>query len=252
MRNAGVRAHSGGAVAGRHRVRRGLTAAIAGLVLAAVLAACTRAPIDITAQAGFDEITLSWVPAPQQFCPHIDGYAVFEGTSPGAEDYGAPLVDVPTDGGPITTTNTWYTVQDLTYGRTYYFTIRTVGDFWAFSYYRDRSCYEQTSYEVAATVDGTRDYAACWYDQLCVTTLALPQGEAYEPYGTVLGAEGGVAPYSWSFVGGDLPGSVTLGPDGSLAGTLGPPGRYRFEVEVTDSATPTADTAVAYLTIFVR
>jgi len=58
----------------------------------------------------------------------------------------------------------------------------------------------------------------------------------------------GVPPYTWSLIGGRLPGSVMLEPDGLLTGILGGQGLYVFYVQVEDS---TGNTAGEELTIYV-
>lgn len=57
-------------------------------------------------------------------------------------------------------------------------------------------------------------------------------------YNQQLAAEGGVAPYSWRVVGGDLPPGLSLGSDGVLGGTPSAPGEYRFVITIADSGRP--------------
>jgi hypothetical protein len=208
--------------------------------LAAVLAACSRPPTALSAQPGDEEITLSWQPVFQPFCPNVDGYAIYEGTTPGGENLSSPISPEWTRGGWITTTATTYDVDGLTDGVTYYFTIRTVGD------YGWRACHGPTSQEISATAGETTTYTSCWSHQLCVTTYTLPPGGTDEPYGVSLEAQNGHLPYDWTLIGGTLPGTVVLEPDGQLIGDLGAPGDYSFEVQVTDSA---LHSATAWLTI---
>lgn len=60
----------------------------------------------------------------------------------------------------------------------------------------------------------------------------------YDP--VALAATGGVSPYSWSISAGTLPGGLTLGGDGNIAGTPTSAGTFRFTVQVADSAGGTA------------
>ena len=91
---------------------------------------------------------------------------------------------------------------------------------------------------------------------LTVTTTSgsLPQGTVNTSYSaTQLNASGGFQPYtSWVVVTpgtGTLPPGLSLSSSGQIAGTPTTAGTYPFTVQVTDSATPTANTAQANLSI---
>jgi hypothetical protein len=79
--------------------------------------------------------------------------------------------------------------------------------------------------------------------QLQITTTSLPNGTAATGYGTLLQAKGGIPPYTWSLVSGQLPAGLTLATESDNTGFIsGNPilaGTTTFSVEVTDSdATP--------------
>ena len=81
---------------------------------------------------------------------------------------------------------------------------------------------------------------------LAVTTTSLPDGTVGVAYAAQLQATGGVPPYTWQLLSGNLPANLTLNSDGSITSTPTPttPGvDNTFTVQVTDSATPTANTA---------
>jgi hypothetical protein len=52
-----------------------------------------------------------------------------------------------------------------------------------------------------------------------ITTAELPLGIADEPYEAVLTVSGGVGPYTWSRVGGQLPPGLSLSSAGVISGT---------------------------------
>jgi hypothetical protein len=55
------------------------------------------------------------------------------------------------------------------------------------------------------------------------------------PYALTLGATGGTAPYTWSIVGGELPGGLVLNPQtGAVSGTTNPAGPFTFTVQAQD------------------
>ncbi len=72
---------------------------------------------------------------------------------------------------------------------------------------------------------------------LFITTLSLPSGMIGIDYPEqVLGANGGVAPYTWSISKGALPSPMTLSMVGDLTGTPGAMGSFPLVVTVTDKA----------------
>jgi len=88
---------------------------------------------------------------------------------------------------------------------------------------------------------------------LKVTTTSLPNGVTGNSYSATLQASGGITPYSWQLTSGSLPTGLTLNSNGTITGTpaQGAVGTFNFSVKVTDSETPTAQTASASLSIFV-
>ena len=66
-------------------------------------------------------------------------------------------------------------------------------------------------------------------------------GEVGVAYGAVaLSASGGIAPYTWTVSTGALPGGLTLGPNGSVAGTPTSAGSFSFTFQVADAGNSTA------------
>jgi hypothetical protein len=86
---------------------------------------------------------------------------------------------------------------------------------------------------------------------LVVTTASLPNGTVGAGYSALLGATGGLAPYSWNLVSGALPGGLSLNPSsGAVSGTPTGAGTASFTVQVTDGQSP-ADVATRALQITV-
>ena len=69
---------------------------------------------------------------------------------------------------------------------------------------------------------------------------------------SALSASGGTVPYNWSLVGGTLPAGMSVAPDGTISGIPTTSGSQTFEVEVTDSAVPTPQTATEQVTVSVE
>jgi len=79
---------------------------------------------------------------------------------------------------------------------------------------------------------------------LTITTTSLPDGTVGVAYSAQLQATGGVPPYTWNLKSGTLPAPLVVNPNGTITGTPTTPGvSNAFTVQVTDSATPTANTA---------
>lgn len=85
---------------------------------------------------------------------------------------------------------------------------------------------------------------------LAVTTTSLPGGIINNAYSQVLGASGGTTPYTWSITAGSLPTGLILSGN-TISGTPTSTGTFNFTVKVTDSTTPTAQTATQALSIVV-
>ena len=69
---------------------------------------------------------------------------------------------------------------------------------------------------------------------LSITTAGLASVKNGASYIQSLAATGGMAPYSWTKVAGDLPPGITLSSTGILSGTAGGVGPYEFIAQVTD------------------
>ncbi len=89
---------------------------------------------------------------------------------------------------------------------------------------------------------------------LAVTsTGALASGVLHQSYSTTLTATGGVASYTWSITSGTLPTGLSLNTGtGVISGTPTILGTKNFTIKVTDSETPTAQTATANVNISIN
>ncbi|TDU70794.1 putative Ig domain-containing protein [Prosthecobacter fusiformis] len=79
---------------------------------------------------------------------------------------------------------------------------------------------------------------------MTVAPASLPAGTGGTFYSQTLTATGGVGPYTWSVLGGNLPSGVTLSSGGVLSGTpsVSSFGSYTFNVRITDSRACVQDT----------
>lgn len=73
---------------------------------------------------------------------------------------------------------------------------------------------------------------------LAITEDTLPALDAGIDVHIVLHAKGGIPPYRWTLVSGDLPDGIRLTPDGILEGRSTKIGVFAFTVNVEDSARP--------------
>lgn len=96
----------------------------------------------------------------------------------------------------------------------------------------------------SASVTATRTYVLHVVDPLGVATDALPPATVGVNYSQYLQATGGVAPFTWTLVGGNLPPGFSLGTDGLVAGVASAPGTYQFTATVTDGETSSAQRQV--------
>jgi hypothetical protein len=74
--------------------------------------------------------------------------------------------------------------------------------------------------------------------QLAVDAIDLPKATPHHPYKFQFPAHGGIPPVAWTLAAGSLPTGMKLGSDGTLAGTPGSVGNFRFTVSVSDSSRP--------------
>ena len=88
---------------------------------------------------------------------------------------------------------------------------------------------------------------------LAVSTTSLPAGMFGVAYSTTLMATGGVGTYSWSVTAGSLPPALSLNASsGLISGTPTVSGTVTFTVQVSDSSTPTPQTAPKMLSILIN
>jgi hypothetical protein len=88
---------------------------------------------------------------------------------------------------------------------------------------------------------------------LAVISTSLPNGVLSEAYTATVAATGGTPPYSFSISGGTFPTWGTLDPStGAITGTPDATGTSPFTVMVTDSSTPTAQTATRALNLTIN
>jgi len=87
---------------------------------------------------------------------------------------------------------------------------------------------------------------------LTITTTTLPQGTVGISYSTTLQATGGTLPYTWSLnPGSSLPPGLTLSPSGTLSGIPTLANLFSFTVQVTDSSSPTPQSATKVLNLII-
>ena len=87
---------------------------------------------------------------------------------------------------------------------------------------------------------------------LVITTGELALAQVGHAYAQKLSADMGAAPLHWSISAGTLPGGLSLNAGtGAITGTPSQAGTSTFTVKVTDSATPTAQTATSSFTLTV-
>jgi len=85
--------------------------------------------------------------------------------------------------------------------------------------------------------------------QFAILTVSLPAATANVAYSATLSAQGGVAPYVWSLLSGNLPAGMSFDPStGTIAGTAATNGSSSFVVRLTDGAN---NSAVRSLTLTV-
>ncbi len=82
-----------------------------------------------------------------------------------------------------------------------------------------------------------------------INTTNLPSGTVQTTYSATLAASGGTSPYTWKVVSGQLPAGLSLSKAGTISGTPTAAGQSNFSAQVTDSTSPTAETATQSLGI---
>jgi hypothetical protein len=86
---------------------------------------------------------------------------------------------------------------------------------------------------------------------MVISTTSLEDATIGSFYSQNLSISGGRPGYLWSMVSGSLPPQMSLSTTGTIAGTPGTLGTFTFKVQVTDSSSPTPQTASATLSITV-
>jgi hypothetical protein len=76
-----------------------------------------------------------------------------------------------------------------------------------------------------------------------ITTTQLPSAQVGASYAASLSASGGTPPYSWTISSGSLPPGLSLSASGGIAGVPESLGTYSFDATVTDSSSPTRQSA---------
>ena len=103
----------------------------------------------------------------------------------------------------------------------------------------------------AVPVTASATFSLTVESELMVTSISLPSGTEGVPYTANLQAAGGVPPYTWSLLSGELPSGFNLSQAGVISGTPGSNGTSMFSVQVTDSES-SAQTGIAQLQITVN
>jgi hypothetical protein len=80
--------------------------------------------------------------------------------------------------------------------------------------------------------------AAGGTEPLGISNARLPKAALRSPYHFQMQAIGGLPPYTWQVVEGELPPGITLFPDGTLDGMPTSVGDYEITVKVTDGGKP--------------
>jgi hypothetical protein len=138
-----------------------------------------------------------------------------------------------------------------------------------FTFNLDTDVFCAGSYTFTLTLDSTQSQTTTSSLQLHIdigdtdstphiTTLSVPDATVDASYNVPLTEEGGVGTVTWSIASGSLPPNITLSSGGTLSGIpiVPPPGQldwtipiaYNFTVQVTDSATPAANTGMEAFT----
>ena len=100
----------------------------------------------------------------------------------------------------------------------------------------------------AFTYQGTSNSSGS--STLCTPNLVLPVGNPSVPYYAGLTCSGGTPPYTWSIVSGTLPSGLTFNPStGLISGTPTQAAAVSLTAQVTDSSSPTAQTAQVAVTL---
>jgi hypothetical protein len=105
----------------------------------------------------------------------------------------------------------------------------------------------------AAGVNNPLEFALKNVTGLVITTTTLPAGTFALNYSQTLTSQNGTGPYNWTVSTGTLPTNLTLNPlTGVLSGLANQAGTFNFTVKLTDSSTPTPQTATQALVLVIN
>lgn len=79
-----------------------------------------------------------------------------------------------------------------------------------------------------------------------LSTTSIPNGMVGLPYQITIGATGGLAPYTFGVLSGNLPAGLTLSTGGVISGTPTTTGTSNFTVQVLDAETPAVTATQSY------
>ena len=88
------------------------------------------------------------------------------------------------------------------------------------------------------SLSSTRSFTLRTAAAVAVQTTTLPNASTGTLYNQTLTATGGLAPYTWSLVGGSLPAGLSLSASGVVGGTPTAAGTSTFTVRATDAGSP--------------
>lgn len=95
--------------------------------------------------------------------------------------------------------------------------------------------FEIDLFEDGEKVDSRAFSIAVEAQELEILTQTLPGVKTFEAFEEFVLAQGGVTPYSWEIVSGELPpGLILISAAGSIVGEVEEPGSYNFSLRVTD------------------
>lgn len=101
---------------------------------------------------------------------------------------------------------------------------------------------ESASASITITISGSSS-------ALRISGAALPSGIVQIAYSANLSASGGTSPYGWSIASGQLPAGLSLSATGAITGAPSTVGQSTFVAQVTDSSSPTPQTATQSFSI---
>lgn len=103
----------------------------------------------------------------------------------------------------------------------------------------------------AVPVTASATFSLTVESELMVTSISLPSRTEGVAYTANLQAAGGVPPYTWSLLSGELPSGLNLSQAGVISGTPSSSGTSMFSMQVADSES-SAQTGIAQLQITVN